>query len=76
MFNDYVDENDEMYQTNCSNIFYFEESYMLELRKRQDDFLDSYSFYLKNKNTYAKNILERKTIELELIDPTFNFQID
>ena len=76
MFEDYVDENNETYLSDCPQIFYYETSYLDELKKRQDIFLDSYSYYLKNKTSYAKNILERKTIELEIIDPTFDFRID
>ena len=76
MFEDYVDENNDTYQSECPQIFYYDTSYNEELKKRQDDFLDSYSTYLKNKSASSKNILERKTIELEILDPTFDFTID
>lgn len=48
-----------------------------DLKEKQDAFLDSYHKYLQNKkSSMHKNILERKVIELELVDPNFTFFID
>jgi hypothetical protein len=47
-----------------------------EIKLKLDNFLDSYSFYLKKRSGISKRILERKVIELELIDPSFDFNIE
>lgn len=47
-----------------------------ELRVRQNDFLDVYSMYLSVHTSFAKNLLKRKAIELEVLDPSFEFDID
>jgi hypothetical protein len=52
-----------------------EATYLEELKHKQDDFLDVYSMYLKVHSEFAKNILKRKVIELEVIDPTFDFEL-
>jgi hypothetical protein len=52
-----------------------EATYLEELKHKQDDFLDVYSMYMKVHSEFAKNILKRKVIELEVIDPTFDFEI-
>ncbi len=52
-----------------------EATYLEELKHKQDDFLDVYSVYLKAHNEFTKNLLKRKAIELEVIDPTFDFEI-
>jgi len=48
----------------------------VEMKKKFDSFLDSYSSYLKKKTKMTKSVLERNVIELELIDPSFNFEIE
>lgn len=53
-----------------------EATYLEELKHKQDDFLDIYSVYLKVHTEFTKNVLRRKAIELEVIDPTFEFDID
>jgi len=51
-------------------------SYMEELKQKQDDFLDGYLLYLNTQTSFSKNILKRKALELEVIDPTFEFYVD
>ena len=52
-----------------------EATYLEELKHKKDDFFDVYSMYLKVHSEFAKNILKRKVIELEVIDPTFDFEL-
>ena len=52
-----------------------EACYLEELKSKQDDFLDTYAVYLKIQNEFTKNLVQRKAIELEVIDPTFEFDI-
>ena len=78
MYDEYKDDNNVQHEEEAEvyealDVF---DNYKHELKKRQDNFLDSYYFYLKNKNKEHKSILERKKIELELLDPSFNFEID
>ena len=47
-----------------------------EIHKKFDSFLDSYSLYMADKSFLPKSILKRKIIELELIDPSFDFELD
>jgi len=77
MYEDYS-ENNKIHSRKINHDIEYECDYDCdrELKKRQDNFLDSYFFYLKEKNTLHKNILERKIVELELVDPNFCFQID
>jgi len=75
-YDDDIDKNDSTYPIDCQDMYCFDDSYLLEIKKKQDEFLDTYSHYLKNKNNFTKHILERKVIELELIDPNFDFTID
>ncbi|MFC1808494.1 hypothetical protein ACFL3D_00025 [Candidatus Omnitrophota bacterium] len=53
-----------------------EATYLEELKHKQDDFLDVYSMYLHAHSEFAKSLLERKAIELEIIDPTFDFELE
>ncbi|MBU1864541.1 MAG: hypothetical protein KKH94_12850 [Candidatus Omnitrophica bacterium] len=53
----------------------YEENHKKEIKKKQDGFLDSYHDYLNDKCFINKSILERKVIELEILDPNFNFFI-
>ena len=71
MFDEYAHKGNVKHNNICINKYYVDD----EIKKRQDNFLDSYNHYLKHKIPMHKNILERKVIELELIDPTFNFYI-
>ncbi len=47
-----------------------------EVQKKFDKFLDSYAAYLGDKSFLPKSILERSVIELEMVDPSFDFRID
>jgi hypothetical protein len=42
---------------------------------RWDNFLDAYQNYLTKKDVLTCKVLERKKIELELIDPSFQFNV-
>lgn len=53
-----------------------EATYLEELKHKQDDFLDTYSLYMHYQSEFAKNLVKRKAIELEVLDPTFDFDID
>ncbi len=53
-----------------------EATYLEELKHKQDDFLDVYSVYLNYQSEFARNMVKRKAIELEVLDPTFDFEID
>ena len=46
-----------------------------ELRKKQDEFLDVYSFYLLSRVSWIRDELRLKAYELHLLDPGFSFQI-
>ncbi len=46
-----------------------------EVQKKQDEFLDVYSFYLRTKISWVRDELKLKSFELHLLDPTFSFQI-
>lgn len=46
-----------------------------ELRKKQDEFLDAYSLYLKTGLTWIRDEVKLKCYELHLLDPAFTFQI-
>lgn len=66
-------ENEECEMTEMTHIGCKTEK---EIKLKLDNFLDSYSFYLKERSDVSKRILERKVLELELIDPTFDFSIE
>ena len=57
-------------------IYFPEEKLDEALKKRQDSFLDTYYDYMQHTDSLHKSILKRKVIELELIDPSFNFEIE
>ena len=46
-----------------------------EIGRKQDEFLDVYSFYLSARADWIRNELKLKAYELHLLDPTFNFQV-
>lgn len=46
-----------------------------EIRKKQDEFLDTYSLYLKTKISWIRDEARLKSYELHLLDPAFTFQI-
>lgn len=77
MYEEY-NENIHSVQHDEEQVYEFsEEKFLSELKMRQDSFLDVLSHYLKNKkDTFVKCVLERKTIELELLDPSFNYTIE
>lgn len=45
-----------------------------EIRKKQDEFLDVYSLYLKTGLAWVKEEVRLKAYELHILDPTFAFQ--
>ncbi len=45
-----------------------------EIRKKQDEFLDVYSLYLKTGFAWVRDEVKLKAYELHLLDPSFNFQ--
>lgn len=46
-----------------------------ELQKRQDAFLDAYANFLRRKDNLTESILKRRQMEVELLDPKFDFKI-
>ncbi|MCB9799548.1 MAG: hypothetical protein H6757_02175 [Candidatus Omnitrophica bacterium] len=44
-----------------------------EIRKKQDEFLDVYSFYLKSGIVWIRDQVYLKAYELGRLDPTFRF---
>ena len=52
-----------------------EEDLRGEIRKRQDEFLDVYSFYLRTGFSWIRDEVRLKAYELHLVDPAFSFQI-
>ena len=46
-----------------------------EVRKKQDEFLDLYSLYLKTKLPWIKEELINKAYQLHLLDPKFTFYV-
>lgn len=53
-----------------------EAEHELEVKQKLDEFLDTYGVYLNTQNDFNKNMLKRKTIELEVLDPDFQFDIE
>ena len=51
-----------------------ENDFRLEIQKKQNEFLDVYSFYLKSGVSWIRDEVRLKAYELHLLDPTFNFQ--
>lgn len=46
------------------------------LKDKQNEFLDSFSTYQKKKTPIQKSLLQRKAMDLEILDPNFNFIIE
>lgn len=46
-----------------------------EVHKKQNEFLDVYSLYLKTRCVWIREEVRLKAYELHLLDPTFIFQI-
>ena len=46
-----------------------------EIQKKQDEFLDVYSLYLRTRFSWVKDEVKLKAYELHLLDPSFSFQI-
>ena len=46
-----------------------------EIRRKQDEFLDVYSFYQASKVSWVRDEVRLKAYELHLLDPSFSFQI-
>lgn len=76
-FNDIGKNNNDVHDELCHVV---EEETTIdreqEIKRRQDTFLDAYAYYLNNKTPIQKCIVQRKAMDLELIDPSFNFTID
>ena len=45
------------------------------LRIKRDEFLDAYLKYTESQDTVSKKVLERKALDLSMIDPNFTFFI-
>lgn len=52
-----------------------EEDLRGEVLKKQNEFLDVYSLYLRAKVSWIRDEVRLKAYELHLLDPTFNFQL-
>ena len=52
-----------------------EKDLKLEVRKKRDEFLDVYSFYLQARVSMIKDEVNLKAYELHILDPSFNFKI-
>ena len=46
-----------------------------EIKKKQDEFLDVYSLYLRTLSSWVRDEVKLKAYELHLLDPGFSFQI-
>jgi len=46
-----------------------------EIRRKQNEFLDVYSFYLETRVSWIRDEVKLKAYELHLLDPSFAFQI-
>ena len=46
------------------------------IRTKQDEFLDAYLRYSRAADAISKKILERKILDLSIVDPNFTFFID
>lgn len=47
-----------------------------EIEKKQNEFLDVYSLYLKTKFSWIRDELRLKAYELHLLNPQFNFPVE
>lgn len=52
-----------------------EEDLLEELQRKQDEFLDVYSFYLSTGVSWIRDEVKLKAYELHLLDPAFTFQL-
>jgi hypothetical protein len=52
-----------------------EEDLREEIQKKQDEFLDVYSFYLITRASWIRDEVKLKAYELHILDPNFNFQV-
>lgn len=52
-----------------------EKDIKLELKRKQDEFLDVYSLYLQTRVAWIRDEVKLKAYELHLLDPTFSFQL-
>lgn len=46
-----------------------------EIEKKQDEFLDVYSLYMRTRISWVRDELKLKAYELHLLDPAFAFQM-
>ena len=46
-----------------------------EIRRKQNEFLDVYSLYLRSRVSLVRDEVRIKAYELHLLDPSFSFQI-
>lgn len=53
-----------------------EQDIKLELKRKQDEFLDVYSLYIQTRVAWIRDEVKLKAYELHLLDPTFAFQLD
>lgn len=46
-----------------------------EIRRKQDEFLDVYSLYIRCRVSWVRDEVKLKAYELRLLDPSFSFQL-
>lgn len=68
--------SDNEFEPNTVENYDVETDYVEELTEKRDEFLDVYNQYMQLHTAFAKNLVKRKAIELEVIDPTFDFEIE
>lgn len=61
-----------LYQESCERLTGHE--LLAEIRKKQDEFLDVYSFYLKSGIVWIRDQVYLKAYELSCLDPSFRFE--
>ena len=54
---------------------FYEEDWKHTVELRWDNFLDAYFTYNNKKDDLSHKVLERKALELQLIDPSFQFHV-
>ena len=52
-----------------------EEELREEILKKQNEFLDVYSLYIRTRLSLVRDELKLKAYELRMLDPAFSFQI-
>ena len=52
-----------------------EDEFESELKRKQDEFLDIYSLYLRTGLSWIKDELLQKAYQLHLLDPEFTFHL-